>query len=166
MTGALKPDLHATIARALAMSERRLREVVDEPQAELRMTRLDDVVTDIADLLGPPLQALDGAATEMDLAAPPRSHRAAARGALSLVWTDLMELDPDRMRRAYGTERDAHGLAGCSPAAHRSSRTGPRPTRRLGRAAAVAASYAHSAGNGTASASRALASASAATRVA
>ena len=103
MTGALKPDLHATIARALAMSERRLREVADEPQAELRMTRLDDVITDIADLLGPPLQALNGAATEMDLAALPRSHRAAARGALSLVWTDLMELDPDRMRRAYGT---------------------------------------------------------------
>ena len=103
MTGALKPDLHATIARALAMSESRLREVVDEPQAELRMTRLDDVITDIADLLGPPLQALNGAATEMDLAAPQRSHRAAARGALSLVWTDLMELDPDRMRRAYGT---------------------------------------------------------------
>jgi hypothetical protein len=96
-------DLHATIARALALSERRLRDVVDEPHADLPMTRLDDVVTDIADLLGPPLQALDGAAREMGLPAEQRSHRAAARGALSLVWTDLMELDPDRMRRAYGT---------------------------------------------------------------
>ena len=104
MTGALRPDLHATIARALALSERRLREVVDAPQAELRMTRLDDVITDIAALLGPPLHALSGAASEMALAAPQRSHRAAARGALSLVWTDLMELDPDRMRRAYGTD--------------------------------------------------------------
>jgi hypothetical protein len=102
--GALKPDLHATIARALALSERRLREVVDEPQAELRMTRLDDVVSNIADLLGPPLQAFDGAAKEMALPARQRSHRAAARGALSLVWTDLTELDPDRMRRAYGTD--------------------------------------------------------------
>ena len=102
--GALKPDLHATIARALALSERRLREVVDEPQAELHMTRLDDVVTDIADLLGPPLQALDGAVSEMALAVQQRSHRAAARGALSFVWTELMELDPDRMRRAYGTD--------------------------------------------------------------
>jgi hypothetical protein len=103
MTDALRPDPHATIARALALSERRLREVVDEPHAHLPMTRLEDVVTDIADLLGPPLQALDGAAREMGLPAQQRSHRAAVRGALSLVWTDLMELDPDRMRRAYGT---------------------------------------------------------------
>jgi hypothetical protein len=102
--GALKPDPHATIARALALSERRLREVVEEPQAGLRVTRLDDVVTDIADLLGPPLQAFNGAATEMALPAQQRSHRAAARGALSLERTDLMELDPDRMRRAYGTD--------------------------------------------------------------
>jgi hypothetical protein len=103
MTNALKPDLHATIARALALSERRLRDVVDEPQAELRMTRLDDIVTDIADVLGPPLEAFNAAAKEMALAVQQRSHRAAARGTLSLVWTELMELDPDRMRRAYGT---------------------------------------------------------------
>jgi hypothetical protein len=68
------------------------------------MTRLTDVVTDIADLLRPPLQAFDGAAKDMALAAQQRSHRAAARGALSPVWTDLMELDPDRMRRADGTD--------------------------------------------------------------
>ena len=103
MTGALKPDLHATIARALALSERRLRELVDEPHVELRMTCLDDVVTDIADVLGPPLEAFDAAAKEMALPARRRSHRAAARGTLSLVWTDLMELDPDRMCRGYGT---------------------------------------------------------------
>lgn len=98
------------IARALALSERRLREVVDEPHAELRMTRLTDVVTDIADLLAP---------------APPGIRRggegdglgraAAARGAHSLVWTDLMELDPDRMRRAYGTDE----LPGAWPAARK-----------------------------------------------
>jgi hypothetical protein len=102
MTGALKPDLHATIAPSPCPNAA-LRVVVDEPDAHLPMTSLDDVVPDIADLLCPPVQDLVGAAREMGLSAQQRSHRAAARGALSLVWTDLMELDPDRIRRAYGT---------------------------------------------------------------
>jgi hypothetical protein len=102
--GALKPDLHATIARALALSSAACGRSSTSRRLNLCMTRLDDVVTDIADLLGPPLQAFDAAAKEMALAARQRSHRAAARGALSLVWTDLMELDPDRMRRAHGTD--------------------------------------------------------------
>jgi hypothetical protein len=43
-----QPDPHATIARALALSERSLREVVDEPHTDLPMTRLDDIVTDMS----------------------------------------------------------------------------------------------------------------------
>jgi len=104
MTGAPSPDLHATIARALALCERRLRESVDEPRAELGMTVIEGVVADVDDILGPVLEAFNAAAKEMGLPAQMRNHRAGAQAALSLVWADLMELDPDRMRRAYGSD--------------------------------------------------------------
>jgi hypothetical protein len=53
------------------------------------MTRLDDVVTDIADLLGPPLEDLVGAAREMAyrhssaLTAPPPEGRSPSYGPIS-----------------------------------------------------------------------------------
>jgi predicted ATP-dependent Lon-type protease len=69
VTGAPSPDLHATIARALALCERRLRESVDEPRAELGMTVIEGVVADVDDILGPVLEAFNAAAKEMGLPA-------------------------------------------------------------------------------------------------
>lgn len=102
--GCAEPHLHATIARTLALCERRLRESVDAPEADLGLTQIEGVVKDVADVLGPVLEALDAAAKEMELPAQKRDHRAGARAALSLVWADLMELDPGHMRRAYGSD--------------------------------------------------------------
>ena len=99
------------------------------------MTRFDDVVTDMADVLGPALQALDGAASEMALPAQQRSHRAAARGALSSCGP-THGTRPHRMRRAYGTRRTCpHSMAGRSQASSSQRSNGPLPTRRVGRAA-------------------------------
>jgi hypothetical protein len=81
-----------------------VRENVDEPRARLRMTRLENVVGDVDDVLGPVIDAFTAAASELSLPEQTRNHRNAAQATLSLVWADLTELDPDRMRRAYGTD--------------------------------------------------------------
>ena len=64
-----------------------------------------------------PLQDFVGAAREIGLPEQQRSHRADDRGPLSLGWTDLTELDPDRMRRAHGT----NAATTSSPTAGKSS---------------------------------------------
>ena len=61
------------------------------------------------------LDAINAAATEIGASPTRRSHEAAARGVLSIVWADLIELDPARLQRAYG----AHDLPEAWPAAQR-----------------------------------------------
>jgi hypothetical protein len=110
---ALRPDVGETIVRALALCERRLREIVQEPDLSLRLTHVDDVVADLDRVLAPVLDAINAAAIDIDGSPSRRSHEAAARGVLSTVWADLMELEPARLQRAYG----AHELPEGWPAA-------------------------------------------------
>ena len=93
-----------------------LRVVVDEPDADLPMTRLDDVVTDIADLLCPP---------------PARPRRGRARDAP----TGTTALSPGGARGALTAPISCRGVAGHSQAVHGSGPAGPGPTRRSGPAA-------------------------------
>jgi hypothetical protein len=106
------PDQRETIARTLAVIERRIRDVA-ESQSDLRMSGLSDVVTDIQDVLEPLLNALANVADQLDLPREKRSHRSWATAALSLGWTDLQDLDPGRLQRGYGF---AETLAGWSEA--------------------------------------------------
>jgi hypothetical protein len=106
------PDQRETIARTLAVIERRIRDVA-ESQSDLRMSGLSDVVTDIQDVLEPLLNALANVADQLDLPREMRSHRSWAVAALSLGWTDLQDLDPGRLQRSYGF---AESLAGWSEA--------------------------------------------------
>ena len=61
------------------------------------------------------LDAIIAAATDIGGSPSRRSHEAAARGVLSIVWADLIELDPERLKRAHG----AHDLPEAWPAAQR-----------------------------------------------
>ena len=79
------------------------------------MTVIVGVVTDVDDVLGPVLDLLNAAANDMELPAQQRDHRAWVRSALSLTWVELLELEPDRMRRAYGSD----DLPAAWPAVHR-----------------------------------------------
>jgi hypothetical protein len=106
------PDQRETIARTLALIERRIRDAA-EPRSDLRLTGSSDVVTDIEDVLKPLLDALANVADQLDLPRGERSHRASAMTALSLGWTDLHEVDPRRLQRGYGF---AEPLAGWSEA--------------------------------------------------
>jgi hypothetical protein len=75
------PDQRETIARTLAVVERRVRDIA-APQADLRMTGLSDVVTDIEDVLKPLLDAIVNVADRLDLPREERSLKGAiTRGA-------------------------------------------------------------------------------------
>jgi hypothetical protein len=129
--GALKPDLHATIARALALSSAACGRSSTRRRLNCRMARL---VTDIADLLGPPLQAFDAAAKEMALAAAPAlSPRCGARGALPRV-DRSHGARPGSHAPRLRHRRAARGVAGRSQAPHQRGRAGPRPLARAAHA--------------------------------
>jgi hypothetical protein len=107
-----RTDQRETIAHTLAVVERRVRDVA-EPHADLHLTGLSDVVTDIQDVLNPLLDAIAAVAERLELPRGERSHRSSVMATLTLAWSDLEELDPRRLRRGYGF---AEPLAGWSEA--------------------------------------------------
>ena len=104
MTPARGPDSAETIARAMAICERRLRESVAEPITELRMTQLEDVVADVDNVLGPVIDAFTAAAAELNLPAQTRNHRTAAAGTLSLILGRPYGARPRSHASRYGTD--------------------------------------------------------------
>jgi hypothetical protein len=103
-----RPDQHETIARTLAVVERRLRDAT-EPKSDSHMTRLSDVIADIEEVMRLPLEAIGTAAEKLDLPRDTRSHRSYALALLSLAWSDLQELEPGRLQRGYGLAQPIEG---------------------------------------------------------
>jgi hypothetical protein len=74
-------------------------------QAELgsspSLSRWEDPPVDADAVLGPALLAIRHAASAIVAEPVPRSHRRTLTGLLSVMWSDLIDLEPDKLRSRW-----------------------------------------------------------------
>lgn len=112
------------VALRLAGAERQPRGLLVEPPHDLALTRRVEDAGDLALALAPALRAIEEAAGRVGAVPQPYSVRHAAAAALSILWADLVDLRPERLRQAWGlddlpeewTELHARLLAGVEEA--------------------------------------------------
>jgi hypothetical protein len=90
------------IATTLVDAERRLRAVQAEQRAALELTRTVDPVDDLDRNLDALVGEVQAAAAELGVAPAERSARSAASATLTILWSDLVELEPARLVLAWG----------------------------------------------------------------
>jgi len=92
------------VAVRLAGAERQLRGLLVEPARDLALTRRSDDAGDLAAALAPALAAVDEAARRIGAVPASYSMRRAAESLLSILWSDLVDIEPERLRRAWGLD--------------------------------------------------------------
>jgi hypothetical protein len=99
-------DGRQVIGTRLALAELQLRTLQAQVQADLALTRFDEPVPELDELLDGLVGLLRAAAEQIGVTPDQRSVRHSAGAILSLLWADLVEIEPERLRRACG----AHDL--------------------------------------------------------
>jgi len=100
-----------TIANTLAAAEQRLDAVLAEADADLRLTQRLDAPAGVEEAVRPLMDAIRRAADELDLPIQRRSHRWRVGAVLTTTTAELTELEPTRLRHAYGLVEHPVGWA-------------------------------------------------------
>lgn len=103
------------IAVTLIDAERRLRALQAEPATRLALTRTVDPVDDLDRTLDALVEAIVAAAAELGVEPAERSTRRAVSATLGNLWSDLVEIEPRRLARAWA----AHDLPDAWEGLHR-----------------------------------------------
>jgi hypothetical protein len=99
-------DGRHVIGSRLAAAESQLRAMQAQVHADLELTRFDEPVPELDELVDGLVALLRGAARRLGVPPDQRSARRSAGAILSLMWADLVEIEPERLVRAWG----AHDL--------------------------------------------------------
>jgi hypothetical protein len=95
-------DGREVIGSRLAGAERQLRAMQAELHADLELTGFDEPVAELDRIVEELVGKLRSAAAELGIAAARRSARRSVAGNLALLWSDLVEVEPERLVRAWG----------------------------------------------------------------
>jgi hypothetical protein len=90
------------IAIRLIDAERQLRALQAEQAATLGLTRAVDPVDGLDRILDELVAVIGAAAAELAVKPAERSARGAVSAVLAILWSDLVELEPARLVRAWG----------------------------------------------------------------
>lgn len=90
------------IGSQLAAAERQLRALQAEVHADLALTRFSESVPELDELIDGLVGLLRAAAERVGIMPDRRSARRSAGAILSLLWADLVEIEPQRLVRAWG----------------------------------------------------------------
>jgi hypothetical protein len=96
-------DGRDVIGRFLSRAETDLLAVLAEQRGRPDLTDVTDRVPELDQVLAPVLEALRHAAAELGTGQAESSGRHSALAVVRLLWCDLVELEPDRLRRTRGT---------------------------------------------------------------
>src|SRR5512132_1055775 len=99
-------DGRDVIGRFLSRAEADLLAALAEQRGRPHLTHVTDRVSELDQILAPVLEALRHAAAELGTRQAERSGRHSTLTVLILLWCDLVDLEPDRLRRT----RRAHDL--------------------------------------------------------
>ena len=99
----------------LAEAERQLRALQAEVHADLGLTRFDEPVPELDELVDGLVGLLRAAAGQLGVAPGQRSARRWAGAVLSLLWSDLVEIEPGRLVRAWAPTTFRTTGRSCTP---------------------------------------------------
>ena len=129
-------DGRNVIGSQLAAAERQLRALQAEVHADLALTKFDEPVPELDELIDGLVGLLRAAAERLGVSPEQRSARRSAGAILSLLWADLVEIEPARLVRAWGARdlpddwQKLHaGLLGAVRSAQRAVDRGAAPPR-------------------------------------
>jgi len=97
-----RPDAVNWLSTQLSHKERQVLVLRAELESSPVLSRWDDPPVEADAVLGPVLLAIRHAASAVGAAPVPRSRRGAIDGLLSIMWSDLIDLEPDRLRSRWG----------------------------------------------------------------
>lgn len=113
---AQRPDARAQLGPILARYQRQLLCLRAELASSPSLTAWDDGPLEFGVVLDPVLAALESAANAIAARPQPGSRRARLGAELSILWADLIEVEPVRLQRNWGHRQVPEAW----PEAHRS----------------------------------------------
>jgi hypothetical protein len=90
------------LSTQLSHQERQVLLVQAELESSCVLSRWEDPLVDADGVLGPVLQVIRHAAAAIGAEPVPRSRRRALEGLLSIMWSDLMDLEPGKLTSRWG----------------------------------------------------------------
>jgi hypothetical protein len=90
------------LSTQLSRQERQILSVQAELTSPLALSRWDDPPVNADALLHPVLLAIRHAASAIGAEPVPRSRRGTIEGLLSIMWSDLIDLEPEKLRSRWG----------------------------------------------------------------
>lgn len=108
-------DVTAQLSPFLADYQRRMLRLRAELASSPTLTAWQDLPLDLDVALDPVVQAIEDAAVTVGARPQPRSRQATLNGELSVLWADVVEIEPSRLQRHWG-HRD---IPDAWPEAHR-----------------------------------------------
>lgn len=100
--GTGRRDGRGVIGSRLAAAELQLRAMQAQLHADLELTSFDEPVPELDELVEGLVGLLRAAAGRLGVPPGQRSARRSAGAVLSLLWSDLVEIEPERLVRAWG----------------------------------------------------------------
>jgi hypothetical protein len=99
-----RADAVRFLSTQLSHQERQVLAVQAELDSAPALSRWEDPLVEADSVLHPVLTAIRHAGSVVGAEPVPRSRRGATAGLLSVMWTDLIDLEPEKLRARWGME--------------------------------------------------------------